>query len=459
MAQDALGNEVTGSSETTLRGIDDFLTGFLGYETKATNILAAADADPDSPLANIYAGFTWMFLEAAGAEDRATAYLERAQTLRRRANPREQLLLDQLERWIAGDIPAVQRIGETIVDNFPRDLASVKLHQYFSFNRGDAAQMLAIAKKAEAATADSPHIHGMLAFGYEQSHDLVSAEREARLALEIKQKEPWAQHALAHVMLSTGRVREGVAFLDEAQRTWTDLNSFMYTHNWWHKALFHISLGDQQAVFEAYDNHVWGVEPTYSQDQVGAVSLLARMEIAGLDVGDRWQQLADYLRPRARDVIQPFLTLQYLYGLARAGYAEADTLLAAIEDKAATSEAFDRLVWRDVALPAARGVYAHARRDWAGAAHNLSVANPRMTEIGGSHAQRDLFGQILLDAHLKLGNWQVAQQMLEMRRTWDPDGVPLNRDLALVRAQTARFQDKLQTFPVRKRDQAGTSAA
>ena len=28
-----------------------------------------------------------------------------------------------------------------------------------------------------------------------------------------------------------------------------------------------------------------------------------------------------------------------------------------------------------------------------------------MTEIGGSHAQRDLFGQILLDAHLKLGNW------------------------------------------------------
>ena len=36
MAQDALGNEVTGSSDATLRGIDDFVTGFLGYETKAT---------------------------------------------------------------------------------------------------------------------------------------------------------------------------------------------------------------------------------------------------------------------------------------------------------------------------------------------------------------------------------------------------------------------------------------
>jgi hypothetical protein len=90
-----------------------------------------------------------------------------------------------------------------------------------------------------------------------------------------------------------------------------------------------------------------------------------------------------------------------------------------------------------VALPAARGVYAHAKRDWSGAVRNLTVANPRMTEIGGSHAQRDLFGQILLDAHLKLGNWRIAADMLEMRRIWDPDGVPLNRDLALVRSHLA----------------------
>lgn len=153
--------------------------------------------------------------------------------------------------------------------------------------------------------------------------------------------------------------------------------------------------------------------------------------------GDRWQQLAHYLKPRAGDVLQPFLTLQYLYGLARAEMAEADNLMAAIEDKAATSTAFDRVVWQDVALPAARGMLAHAHRKWADAARYLSVANPRLTEIGGSHAQRDLFGQILLDAHIKLGNWKIAEQMLEMRRTWDPDGVPLNRDLNLVRSHLA----------------------
>jgi len=435
MAHDALGNAVSAVSDATLQGIDDFVTGFLGYEKKAANIIAAADADPDAVLANVYAGFTWMFLEAEGATAAAGTYLKRAQAAVDGANERERMLLAQLVAWVAGDVPRVQAIGEEIVARYTRDLASVKLHQYFSFNRGDAASMLRIARAALPANGGDPHLHGMLAFAHEQLHDLATAEREARRALSLKAKEPWAQHALAHVMLGSGRVAEGVAFLTQAQRTWVDLNSFMYTHNWWHKALFHISQGDEQAVFDAYDHHVWGIEPDYSQDQVNAVSLLARMEVAGMDVGARWEDVANHLRSRARDTVQPFLTLQYLYGLARAERAEADDLMRAVEAKAATSTAFDRTVWQQVALPGARGMLAHARGDHAGAVRWLSLANPRMAEIGGSHAQRDLFGQLLVDAHLKLGHWAIARDMLEMRRTWDPDGVPLNRALAMVDAR------------------------
>ena len=143
MAQDALGNEVSTLDASTLAGIDDFVGGFLGYETRATNVLAAADANPDSVLANIYSGFIWMFLEAAGAEERAQVYLDRAQAGASGANAREVLMLSQLERWIAGDVPAVQKLGQEIVTRYPRDLASVKLHQYFSFNRGDAKAMSA----------------------------------------------------------------------------------------------------------------------------------------------------------------------------------------------------------------------------------------------------------------------------------------------------------------------------
>jgi hypothetical protein len=435
MTEDLLGNPTSPMSAAAQAGVDDFVAGFLGYERRAANVLAVADADQDAVLPNIYAGFSWMFLEAPGAETQARRYLDRALAAALRANERERLLISQLASWISGDIDAALATGDAIVSAFPRDLASVKLHQYFSFNRGDARAMLAIAEKARPASPDNPHLLGMLAFAHEQSHDLAAAEQAARRALDLRSSEPWAQHALAHVMLATGRVREGVSFLGAAEAGWGNLNSFMYTHNWWHKALFHISLGDERAVLDAYDNHVWGIEPDYSQDQVGAVSLLARMEVARIDVGNRWEALADKLSARAADTVQPFLTIQYLYGLARAERGEADHLMQAVVDRARTATGFDRRVWHDVALPACRGVLAHARGDYANAARWLGRANPRMQEIGGSHAQRDLFGQLLLDAHYRLGNWQIAHEMLEMRRTWDPDGVPVNRMLRQVQAE------------------------
>jgi len=63
MPHDVLGNEVSTTSAATLSAIDDFVEGFLGYERRAAKVLAAADADPESVLANVYAGFSWMFLE------------------------------------------------------------------------------------------------------------------------------------------------------------------------------------------------------------------------------------------------------------------------------------------------------------------------------------------------------------------------------------------------------------
>jgi hypothetical protein len=60
---------------------------------------------------------------------------------------------------------------------------------------------------------------------------------------------------------------------------------------------------------------------------------------------------------------------------------------------------------------------------------------PRMIEAGGSHAQRDFFEQILLHAAIESGRFGAAQQMLELRRAADPDGVPVNAALGRVYAK------------------------
>jgi hypothetical protein len=133
--------------------------------------------------------------------------------------------------------------------------------------------------------------------------------------------------------------------------------------------------------------------------------------------------------------VLPFLTLQYLYGLARAGLPEADTLLESVRRRAETAPSFTREVWQEVAVPGCEGLYAYAHGDYAKAWRHLASSVPRMAEAGGSHAQRDLFEQILLDTAVKSGRLASAQQMLELRRRADPDGVPVNTALAAVYAK------------------------
>jgi hypothetical protein len=102
--------------------------------------------------------------------------------------------------------------------------------------------------------------------------------------------------------------------------------------------------------------------------------------------------------------------LQYLYGLARAGRAEADVLHVNMQRHAEQDP-----VWRAVALPAAAGLLAHARSDHAQTVTQLVLDLPRLREISGSHAQRDLFQQIHVDTLVRSGQWVEAQHLLQQQ--------------------------------------------
>jgi hypothetical protein len=462
MQHDRLGNPVSASSDRALRAVDDFVEGFLAYETRAEGILAAADAAPECCMANVYAGYLWMLLEAPDAALHASPYLAAAERHSPAATRREQLNVAVLRAWAADDLPETARLCELLSDESPRDLVAVKIHQYLEFNRGNAAEMLRVALKVSPANPGSAYLHGMTAFAYEQCHLLDEAEAAARAALALRRKEPWAQHALAHVMLTRGSIDAGAHFLEGMQDTWTGLNSFMATHLWWHLALFYISQGRRERVLEIYDRHCWGIAKDYSQDQIGAVSLLARIELAGIEVGDRWQDLGDHLAARAHDTVLPFLTMQYLYGLARAGRPEADALLNSVRLAAEFAPPASREVWQEVALPACEGLYAYAAKNFRAAWRSLSAAMPRLIEAGGSHAQRDLFDQILLDTAIRSGRYAAAQQSLELRRRADRDGVPVNAALAEVYAELGlpalAAEARARAAATRSRHQAGCDA-
>jgi hypothetical protein len=425
---DLFGNPVTGDADA-LAAVDDFLAGFLAYEKRAGKVIKAAVAHPAHGLLNLYAASLMLLMETPQGPTLAAPFLVKAQAAE--LNERERATAAFVGAWMRGEVPAAEAIGEAALRRWPRDLGLLKLCHYLCFNRGDFGTQLRQALISLPAAADVPEMHGLAAFAYEECHLMRDAERAARTALERKPSDAWAQHALAHVLLTEARTDEGVAFLGGASRGWGGLNSFMSGHNWWHLCLFYLSQGRGAAVLDAYDAHVWGAaDQDYSQDQVGAVSLLARAEMAGIDVGERWEALAARIAARGADVEQPFLALQYLYALCRAARVEAPTLLAAIRARAAAAPAFARTAWAEAALPAAEGIAAHLAGAQPKAAAELAAALPQLAAIGGSHAQRDLFEQIWLAALVADGRWSAAQNLLEHRRAYDPNGVPLNRLLA-----------------------------
>ncbi len=433
--RDRLGNQVTLTESASLTAVDDFVMGFVSCEARAVNVLSAAD-DP-SPIVQAYCAALHMFAESRDAAANARPFIDRAQAGAGGATSREQRFIAAVAAWVDGEIPRAVALHHEQAREHPRDLASLKLGQYHCFNSGDSPGLLRLALAALPAAADVPYLHGMAAFGYEQCHLMREAEDSARRAIAMCRKEPWAHHALGHVMLTEGRISEGLSFMQSVSDTWTELNSFMVTHNWWHVALFLIELRRDAEALAVYDEQVWGVVEEYSQDQIGAVSLLARFELAGIDVGDRWQDVAGHLVHRLDDHVLPFLDVQYLYGLARAARPEADTLLRHIESYAERAPAPARSAWQRVAVPAARGLLAHARGDFTSAIEALGLALPRLVEIGGSHAQRDLFGQIYLDALIRDGretSLAGAQGLLQQQLNAQPESRRLRRQANAVHA-------------------------
>ena len=434
MLQDRWGLAVATDSPEAIAGLDTFDTSFLTYGTTAAAVWDAAVADPACVMAAAKAAALELFLQTGASVDKAKPRLAAAAPHLAHATAREQLWHAQVSAWADGDAAQAIAVCSEIATRWPQDLAAVKMTQFHMFHVGDLAGMLRVAEAALPVHRDSAEMHGMLAFGLEEMNRLDEAEAAARHAIALQRAEPWAHHALAHVMETQGRCAEGLQTMLAFSDTWADRNSFMRSHNWWHAALFAIDSDQPEAALRLYDEQVWGVWKEYSQDQVNAVALLTRLEFAGLDVGDRWQDVANYIESRGPEHVEPFLDAHYLLGLSRAGRdAAARRLLDSLRRYVAAQP--DRLqgrIWRSVGLPLAEGVTAFGGGDWSAAFEKLEPALAGLQQIGGSHAQRDLFWQLWLQAGAKAGELAAVQPHFERRLAERPAVAKHRRELAAI---------------------------
>lgn len=434
MLKDRWGLEIATDNPAAIDGLNTFDTSFLTYGTTAAAVWEAARADPACVMAQAKAAALEMFLQTGESVAKARPWLRNAEPHLAKATEREQLWHAQVAAWVAGDAEKAIGLTEVIATRWPQDLAAVKMAQFHMFHVGDLAGMLRIAEFALPHHRETAEMHGMLAFGLEEMNRLDEAEAAARQAIALKRNEPWAQHALAHVMETQGRCVEGLETMLGFSDGWADKNSFMRSHNWWHAALFALDSDQPEKALQLYDDQVWGVWKEYSQDQVNAVALLARLEFAGLDVGARWQDVADYVEKRGPEHVEPFLDAHYLLALSRAGRdAAAQQLLGSLRDYVASQpERLTARIWRRIGLPLAEGVAAYGRGDWRQVYEKLPAALDGLQQIGGSHAQRDLFWQLWLQAAAKAGEKAAIKPHLERRAEERPTVAKHRRELSAL---------------------------
>lgn len=414
-------DRITVSNDAARLAWNDTLEALMAHAAATPEHLARTlAADPDFALA--YAAKGLMLLSLARAELAAPARdcldKARASAAQRSVTRREVMVIEALALWL-DDAPrrAAERL-EAILLAHPFDVLALKLSHGLRFMLGDQAQMLATLNRFAPGFGENHplagFVHGCHAFALEERGFYGQAEHAGRRAVALSPRDAWGRHAVAHVLEMTGRVDEGIAWLGDGREI-AHANNLRF-HIFWHLALFRLERGETGEVLRLYDDEI-RAEPTDDyRDIANGASLLARLDYAGVDVGDRWEELAAKAEGRIHDGRLVFADLHYALSLLGAGQADGAEAIARglIEDAKLHPSSERREAARNGAL-AAFGLIAFHEGDHDEAARLLGAARGGLLAIGGSHAQRDLFEQAYAESLIRSGQHDRAAQILGER--------------------------------------------
>lgn len=124
---------------------------------------------------------------------------------------------------------------------------------------------------------------------------------------------------------------------------------------------------------------------------IDASSLLWRLQLAGVELGDWFAGVADRWEPYAEDGFCSFNDLHAMMAfVAVRRWASAKRVLAAMTRRLTRTSGANYEMTRLVGLPAARALLAFGQGQFARAETLLRALPPVAHRLGGSHAQRDV---------------------------------------------------------------------
>jgi tetratricopeptide (TPR) repeat protein len=310
------------------------------------------------------------------------------------------------------------RVLEDITIAHPRDLLALQAGHQLDFFTGHARMLRdRIARALPFWSPETPGRHallGMLAFGLEEMGAYDEAEAAGRAAVEQERRDAWAWHAVAHVKEMRGHTEDGIEWMRADTDAWAR-DSFFAVHNWWHLALYYLEIGDIDEVLRLFDGPIRGTRSTVMIDMIDAAALLWRLHLRGIDVGDRWQTLADTFAPAAGAGNYAFNDMHAMMTFVGASRDDlADAVLAA-QRQAIARDDDNAGFTRDVGHALTRAIQAVGDGRYAEAVSLIRQVRSRANRFGGSHAQRDVIDLTLLEAALRAGEHDLAAALAAER--------------------------------------------
>jgi len=417
---------LSGATPEAARLFDAAAEAFALYRGDPVGLLDQSIAiAPGFAMARLLKGWLFALTTEPEATEAARGLLAEAVALplgRREAGHAEALSHVLAGNWSAGGL-ALERHSML----FPRDLPALQAGHLIDFFRANARALrdrIARALPHWQGVPGRSLVLGMHAFGLEETNNHARAEAAGREAVEADPRDCWAHHAVAHVMEMQGRPAEGLAWMTDREPHWAGEENFFRVHNWWHRAVCHMELGDTASALALYDGPVRGGRSAVAVDLVDASALLWRLDLSGVDVGDRWDELSAAWEAQADGRLYAFNDWHAAMAHLGAGRVdEVERLLAA----ARRAEGSEAARWmREMGLPLIEGFAAFRRGDHVTAVERLLGARQIANAFGGSHAQRDVIDWTLTEAAIRGGLGEMAEGLAQERLALRPHS-PVNR--------------------------------
>ena len=389
--------------------------------------------DPGFVMGHCFKAGVYATCNEASVQPELRRSVEAAEALSAGANDRERAHMAAARAWLEGDLDRSVALYGRIVQEYPRDILALQLSHQGDFFLGQSRMLrdrvAQVLPHWDEGVPGFGFVLGMHAFGLEQTNLYGRAEEAGRRALTLNHRDPWAIHAVAHVMEMQGRLGEGVEWLETRRPQWADNNALAF-HNWWHLTLYHLDRGETERVLALCDAHIRPNPASIALELVDVSAMLWRLHLRGVDLGDRWGDLADQWERAAGDAYYPFNDAHAMMAFVGAGRDEAaERTIAALDEATRRGQGTSAMAAREVGLPVCRALRAFGRGEYRTAADLLQAVRINAHRFGGSHAQRDILDLTLVEAAIRGGDTPLARALVAERMDLKP-ATPANRTLS-----------------------------